>query len=153
MIKLKAILLLVAFYSLIGVSCRAPKDIVYRDFKNVSVDNLGFSSATLKVDVICYNPNNFGLQLNRTDLDIFIDSTYLGHSSQDVQVRIPRLQEFIIPIIINLDMQSLLKNGLTALVNKEVQVRVTGKVKVGKASVYKSFPVDYTTRQRLSFFK
>lgn len=134
-------------------SCRDPKDLEFRDFKNLKLDNLGFSAAKLKVDLVYYNPNNFGLQLNRTDLDIYIDSSYLGHSSQNIQVGIPKRDIFTLPLEVDLDMKNLLKNGLTAYLNKEVTIRAVGKIKVGKAGIYKNFDVDYSTRQTFSLFK
>lgn len=137
---------LVAFMT----SCRSPKDLEFRGFTNLSVENIGFTGAILHVDVLYYNPNNFGLELNRTDLDIFIDSTFLGHSSQDLQVRVPRRQEFSIPLKVDLDMRNLLKNGIMGFLNKEVSIRVIGKVRVGKAGVYKTFDMNYQTFQKLS---
>ncbi len=134
-------------------SCREPKDLEFKEFKNLTIEKLGFAGAALKVDLVYYNPNNFGLELNRTDLDLFVDSTFLGHSSQEIQVAIPRRDIFTLPLKIDLDMKNLLKNGLMGLFNKAIQVRLLGKVKVGKAGVYKSFNVDYTTIQNFSFFK
>ncbi len=134
-------------------ACHAPKDLVFKEFKNLSIDQLSFSGAALKVDLIYYNPNNFGLQLNRADLDLFLDSTYLGHSTQDIQVAIPKLDNFTIPLKLNLDVKNLLKNGLNSFFNRNVSVHVLGSVKLGKAGVYKSFPVDYTTVQNFSLFK
>ncbi|MDB5202785.1 MAG: type 2 family protein [Ferruginibacter sp.] len=134
-------------------SCREPKDLEFREFKNLAVEKLGFAGAVLKVDLVYYNPNNIGLELNRTDLDLYVDSTFLGHSSQDIQVAVPRRDVFTIPLRVDLDMKNLLKNGLTSLFNKQVQVRVLGKVKLGKAGVYKSFNVDYKTMQNLSLFR
>ena len=134
-------------------SCREPKSLEFKEFKNLSVDKLSFAGAALKVDLVYYNPNNFSLQLNRTDLDIFIDSIFLGHSSQDIQVAIPKRDVFTIPLKVDLDVKNLLKNGITSLLNKNVSVRVLGSVKVGKAGIYKSFPVDYTSIQNFSLFK
>ncbi len=134
-------------------SCQKPKDLVFKEFKNLKVDQLSFSGAALNVDLVYYNPNNFGLQLNRTDLDIFVDSTFLGHSSQNIQVAIPKRNNFTIPLKLDLDVKNLLKNGITSLFNKEVKVRVLGSVKLGKAGVYKSFPVDYTSLQNFSLLK
>lgn len=116
------------------------------------MEKIGFGSSSLKLDVIYYNPNNFGLQLKYTDLDIFIDGNYLGHSSQDYQISIQRLSEFTLPLQINLDMQNLLKNALPTFLGKEVTVKITGKVKLGKANVYKTFPVNYEGRQRFAVF-
>jgi len=134
-------------------SCREPKDLEFREFKNLTIENLSFSKAILKVDLVYYNPNNFGLELNRTDLDLYVDSSFLGHSSQNIQVAIPKRDVFTLPLQVDLDMKNLLKNGLNSLFSKEIAVRLLGKVKVGKAGVYKNFSVDYTTRQNFSLFK
>lgn len=144
-------------YLLIGIvfflsSCREPKDLVFREFNNLNLEKLGFTGAVLKVDLVYYNPNNFGMELNRTDLDIYVDSSYLGHSSQDLQVAIPKRDVFTLPLKIELDMKNLLKNGIISLLNKQVNVRLVGKVKVGKAGVYKSFNVDYQTIQSIPSF-
>lgn len=133
-------------------SCRTPKDLVFRDIRNVSVENLGFSAASLTAELEYYNPNNFSLELNRTDVDVFINNNLLGHSNQDVQLKIPKRAGFIVPVKLELDMKSLLKNGLTAFFNKEVNVKVVGKVKLGKAGVFKTFPVDYQTVQKINLF-
>ena len=133
-------------------SCRTPKDLEFREFNGVKLDKLGFSASSLSVNLVYYNPNNFGLELNRTELDIFVDSVYLGHSSQVLQVPIPKRDVFTIPLRIDLDMKNLLKNSLITLFNKEVAIRTVGNVKVGKAGIYKNVKVDYTTRQQLSLF-
>lgn len=137
---------------LLACSCQSPKELVYRDFKNLKLGKLGFGASTLNLDLVYYNPNNFGLQLKSTDLDIFVDNTYLGHSSQDLQINIPRLAEFTLPLQIELDMKNALKNVLPTLFGKEVVVKMTGKVKLGKANVYKSFTVNYESIQKFSAF-
>ncbi len=143
------------FLMIIGIfmtGCRSPKDLEFRSIKNVSVENLGFNSSTLKAELVYYNPNNFSLELNRTDLAIYVDSSLLGHSTQDFQLKIPKRDEFTFPLKIDLDMKNLLKNGIAVLFNKEVKLRLLGKVRVGKAQVFKTFPVDYTTIQSFSLF-
>lgn len=134
-------------------SCQAPKELVYRDFKNFTVSKLGFASSRVTLDLVYYNPNNFGLQLKNTDLDIYIGGNYLGHTIQDYQVSIPKLGEFSIPISMEVDMKNLLKNAITSVFNDEVMVKITGRVKVGKANVYKSFPVSYEGKQHFSLFE
>ncbi len=137
---------------LLLISCAVPKELEYRDFKNFTIDKIGFSSSAIKMDLVYYNPNNFSLQLQRTDLDIFIDNNYLGHTIQELQISIPKRAEFYIPVKIDVDMKNLLKNGFITLVNNEVMIKVTGTVKVGKANVYKTFPVSYEGKQRFTVF-
>lgn len=137
---------------LFTTSCQAPKDLVYRDFKNLKVETVGFASTTLKVDLVYYNPNNFRIQLKYTDLDIYVNNNYLGHSSQDYQITIPKLAEFNMPLAIEVDMKNLLKNAFPTLLGKEVMVKVTGTVKLGKANVFKSFPVNYEGVQIFTAF-
>src|SRR5436190_14462702 len=129
--------------TLLLVSCSTPKELEYRDFRNFSIQKIGFSTSSAKMDMIYYNPNGFGLQLKRTELDIFVNGVLLGHSSQEYQITIPKKEQFIIPITMDIDMKNLIKNSFTTLFNKEVNVKVTGSIKVGKANVFVSFPVNY----------
>ncbi len=145
-------LLIFLFLTNLLTSCSVPKELEYRDFKNLTIEKMGFSSSAIKMDLIYYNPNNFGLELNRMDLDIFINNNYLGETSQDYQISIPRREEFSIPIKIDVDMKNLLKNGFTTFLNNEVTIKVTGTIKVGKLNVFKSFPVNYEGKQQFTLF-
>ena len=148
--KLTSYSMLVLLLSILMTGCRIPKEFVYRDFKNFKIDNLGFASSKVKIDLVYYNPNNFGLQLKSTDLDVFIDGNYLGHTSQEFQIGISKLKDFTIPLAIDVDMKNVFKNGFATLFNKKVTIKVTGKVKVGKANVFRSFPVNYEGRHTFS---
>ncbi|CAN5780333.1 hypothetical protein BH11BAC3_BH11BAC3_45340 [soil metagenome] len=146
------LLMLILTLPLLLISCAVPKELEYRDFKNFTIDKIGFSSSAIKMDLVYYNPNNFTLQLQRTDLDIFIDNNYLGHTIQELQITIPKRAEFYIPVKIDVDMKNLLKNGFITLVNNEVMIKVSGSVKVGKANVYKTFKVSYAGKQQFTVF-
>ena len=124
-------------------SCSTPKELEYRDFLNFEIEKVSFSATAIKMDLIYFNPNNFGLELKHTDLDIFLDGNYLGHTIQDQFVTIPKLAEFAVPVKIDMDMKNLLKNGLNTLLKNEVIIKVTGTVKVGKGNIFKTFPVSY----------
>ena len=134
------------------ISCSSPKALEYKTYHNFSIQRLGFNSSTIKLDLEYYNPNNYGMQLKNSDLDIFIDGTLLGHSSFDTLIRIPRRDTFILPIKFDVDMQNIFKNAWSTLTGKEVLVRLTGKLKIGKANVFMSLPVNYETKQTFSMF-
>ena len=134
------------------LSCSSPKALEYKTFRNFSVEKLGFNNSTISLDLEYYNPNNYGLQLKSTDLDIFINGNLLGHSSLDTLIRIPRRDTFSIPVKFDIDMQNAFKNAWYTLTGKEVLVRLSGKVRVGKANVFMSFPVEYETKETFSLF-
>ncbi|MDQ2718542.1 MAG: LEA type 2 family protein [Bacteroidota bacterium] len=134
------------------LSCASPKALEYKTYHNFSIQKLGFNNSQVSLDLEYYNPNSYGLQLKSTDMDIFINGNLLGHSSLDTLIRIPRRDTFSVPVKFNVDMKNAFKNAWNTLVGKEVLVRLSGKVKVGKANVFMTFPVEYETKQTFSFF-
>ncbi|MEP6926756.1 MAG: LEA type 2 family protein [Ginsengibacter sp.] len=134
------------------LSCSSPKALEYKTYHNFSIQKLGFNNSTIKLDLEYFNPNNFGMQLKNSELDIFIDGNMLGHSSFDTLITIPRKNIFILPIKFDVDMQNIYKNAWSTLTGKEVLVKLTGKLKIGKANVFMSLPVNYETKQTFSLF-
>ena len=133
-------------------SCSSPKALVYSDYKNFRIENLGFSNTLVKLDLEYVNPNNFGLQLRNSDLDIFINNNFLGHSTSDTLINIPRRDTFLLPINFAVDMQNIFKNAFNTLAGNEVLIKVTGKLKLGKANVFISMPVNYEGKYKFSLF-
>ncbi len=134
------------------MSCTSPKALEYKTYHNFSIQKLGFNNSSVKLEIEYYNPNNFGMQLRSSDLDIFIDGNLLGHSSLDTLIRIPRRDTFSLPVKFDVDMSNIYKNAWNTLIGKEVLVKLTGKVKVGKANVFMSFPVSYESKETFSIF-
>jgi LEA14-like dessication related protein len=154
MIKKPSILRLICILlvSLLILSCNSFKPFEVKSYRNFSIDKIGFSKTVLKVELEIYNPNVFGLELNRAVMDIYINGQLLGHTDQPVQVRVPRRQNFWLPVSIELDMKNMLRNIGTALLNKEVTVRAVGTVRAGKGKIMKTIPFDYSSKQNISPF-
>jgi len=144
--------LIALFCSFIILGCSSPKELEYQSYKNFSLQKLGFNTSRVSLDLQYFNPNNFGLQLRRTDLDIFINDNLLGHSSSDTLINIPRRDTFLLPIKFDTDMKNILKNAWNSMLGNEVTVKVTGKVKVGKGNVFMSMPVKYEGKHKFSIF-
>lgn len=141
-------LLLISFIALIGLGsgCTQIKEPEFREIKNLKLENLKLSSGSLSADVVMFNPNNFGLELKSGDLDIYIDNTFFCHTKQNLQVNIPRKSQFIIPLKAEVDTKKLLKNSMSFLLEKDVEVRAKGFIKVGKAGISKTVEIDYSGR-------
>lgn len=134
------------------MSCSSPKGLEYRDYRNLKVEKLGFDNSTVSLNIQYYNPNNFRMQLRNTDLDIFINGKLFGHSSTDTLIQIPRKDTFSLPVKFDVNMQTVYQNALNTLFGKEVLLRIAGKIKVGKASVFMYFPVNYESKERFFLF-
>lgn len=130
-------------------SCQKPQAFDYRSVKNVKLEKLGFEKSTLCMDLVYYNPNNFGVDLRKVDCDIYIDNHYLGKYKLDTLMHIQRKAEFILPSRIQVDMQGIFKNVLTVLFNKEVLVNVKGTTRVGKAGFFKTISFNYEARHKI----
>lgn len=145
-----AVLVLVVMFAF--MSCAAPKALEYKDYHNFSIETLGFNNSTVKLELEYYNPNNFRMQLRKTDLDIFINGKLFGHSSTDTLIQIPRRDTFSLPVKFDVNMQSVYQNALNTLFGKEVMLKVSGKIKVGKANVFMYLPVNYESKETFSLF-
>ena len=134
------------------MSCSSPKALEYISYSNFTVEKLGFDYSTVNLDLKYFNPNNFRMQLRNTNLDVFVNGKLFGHSSTDTLIQIPKRDTFTMPIKFNVNMQSVYQNALNTLLGKEVLIKVTGKVKVGKANVFMYFPVNYESKETFSLF-
>jgi LEA14-like dessication related protein len=123
-----------------------------KSYKNFQIEKLGFNKSNLKIDLEIYNPNVFGLELNRTTMDIYINGQLLGKTDQPFQVKVPRRNHFLLPVTVELDMKNIFKHVTATLFNKEVTIRAVGTVRAGKGRILKTIPFDYSTKQQLSPF-
>lgn len=152
MLKRITPLLYLLLLTIFLAACATPKPLEYRSFKNFQIDKIGFSSSSLKIDLVYFNPNNYGLQVKNTDIDIFINDVFLGHTSQVYQISIPKNDEFFIPITVNLDMKNMLQNSLNAFFSNQVKVNIRGTFKVGKSNTFISFPINYEGNHHFTIF-
>ena len=133
-------------------SCAAPKTFEYREVRNVKLDKFGFDKTSLDMELVYFNPNNFGLDLKKVDADVYVDNHYLGKMNLDTSMHISKKSDFILPSKIALDVKEFYKNALTLMVSNEVLVTVKGTTRVGKAGIYKTVPFTYEGRHKLNFF-
>ena len=135
---------LVGLFLFLSCSFTKVKEPEFKELSNIKIEKMGLSTSTLSMEAIYFNPNNWGMELTETDLDIFIDNSYLGHTRQKFRIRINKKSDFSIPVLLEVDSKKLLKNGLNLLTSEKVEVKAKGKVKIAKAGIEKSINVDYT---------
>src|ERR1700730_6686299 len=131
------------------ICCSKPKEPQYLDFENLRIRKAGISESVVGADLKYYNPNNFKLQLKEADMDLFVNDKYVGHSRLDTLIEIPARDTFYVPISMKLALGDLFKDALQLLLNPEVSLKLQGKAKLGKAGIFKTFPVNYEGKQRI----
>lgn len=134
------------------LSCTAPKSFEYKEVRNVKLDKFGFDKTSLAMELVYYNPNNFGLDLRMVDADVYVDNRYLGKMNLDTVMHIPKKADFILPSKIGIDLKEFYKNALNMVVSNEVLVTVKGTTRVGKAGIFKTVPFTYEGRHKLNLF-
>jgi len=125
----------------------------YRDIQNIRIAEVGVLQTTAVVDLIYYNPNNFGLTLNEARGDVYVDVTYLGRFSLEDKVHVGRRSEFLIPAQIKLDNIGAWKNHRDIYKKKEAKVRIEGFATVSKAGIRKDVPIKYEGIQNIEKFR
>lgn len=133
-------------------ACKKPQGFDYRDIRNFKVEKLGFDKSTVSMDLVYYNPNNFGVQLRKVDCDVYINEKYLGKYLLDTIMAIPKKSEFTLPSRMQVDMKNVFKNTVSVLFSKEVLVKVKGTTRVGKGNLFINVPVDYEGRHEFELF-
>lgn len=133
-------------------ACKRPQGFEYRDTKNFRIDKLGFDRSTVMMDLVYFNPNNFGVNLKHVECDVYINHSYLGKYTLDTLMHIDRKSEFVLPSRMEVDMKNVFKNTMSVFFNSEVLVEVKGNTRLGKAGIFINVPFDYSGRQKIQFF-
>lgn len=113
------------------------------DARHFRLASIGLKTSTVKTDLYYFNPNGFALNLKTADLDVYLNNRYAGHSLLDTLVHVPAKDTFFVPVSVLVDMKNVFPNALTILMSDSIDVRVEGKIKVGKAGIYINVPVKY----------
>ena len=125
----------------------------YRDIREVKLIELGLLQSTAGIDLIYYNPNNFGVQVAEARGDVYIDNVYLGRFGLGEKVQVRKRSEFIVPAIIKLDMIGAVKNQRDLLKKKEVLVRIEGMARIKKSGLSRDVPIKFESMQNIERFR
>jgi LEA14-like dessication related protein len=145
MMKRIGIILFAAFVAL--SSCKQPKELVYEGMGNFSIKQAGAKQTTLSMNISLYNPNKYKLKLKSADVDAFLNGNHIGKMNVTDAYELAASDTTSLPVMLNVDLQNILPNALQILLNREVTIKLTGKIIAGRHGVYISLPVNYETRQ------
>lgn len=136
---------------LVFVACAKPTSLDYLGIKNIRMLSFGFQESTVGADVQYYNPNKYPLTMKRAEVDVYINNTYLGKTTLDTTIHIPKKDTFLIPVHLRIDMKNANMNMLQDLAKQDVMVKLEGSARVGRSGIFINYPIKYEGMQRLKF--
>lgn len=148
--SLQAGIILILF--LLTISCRQPKSLQYRDVQNFNMESFGLGSSVISADVKFYNPNNFKMKLKKAEMEISVNGKYIGKSTLDTLMFIPKNDSFYLPVKLNVDIKTLISNSLGSLFSNEIDLKMEGKARLGKGIFFFNFPFSYQGKQKFKLF-
>lgn len=105
------------------------------------------------MDLVYFNPNNFGVDLKRVDCDVYLNQNYLGKYQLDTLMHINKRSEFTLPSRMSVDMRDIFKNALNVILGNEVLITTKGSTRVGKSGIFVTIPFSYEGRHKIDFFQ
>jgi LEA14-like dessication related protein len=147
--KLLVPVLLAPLLSLSG--CRQPEIPEYQALENLSFGKIGMKETVVSADLKYYNPNGYPLPFRSANLAISVNDKPVGTTVLDTLIRIPKRDTFYIPVQMKVNMKQLLGNALTLLMNDELDIKVTGTVRVGRSGIMMNLPVNYQGKQKIEW--
>ena len=146
---MKKLILMLTPVALLLVSCKSEniREPEYRDIRDVRIMNVGLLQTTAGIDIVYYNPNNFGVQLSDARGDLYIDDQYFGRFGIQDKVAVRKRDEFIVPAVLKMDNISAIKNHREIWKKKKALIRIEGFAKVSKAGFNKEVPIKYEGMQ------
>jgi LEA14-like dessication related protein len=142
----------ILFLLVVFVACKKPESFEYRDVRNVKIDSLGFEKSIVSMDLVYFNPNNFGIDLKNINCDVYIEHDFLGKYLLDTTMHIAKRSEFAIPSHMQVDMKNLFENTFNSFFSNELLLEVKGTTRVGKGGIYITIPFAYSGRHKFSLF-
>ena len=148
---MKKLLLVLAPALLIFVSCKTGqiREPEYREIRGVRIMDVDLLHTTAGLDLVYYNPNDFGVQVNEARGDVYIDGMHLGRFGINDKVEVRKRTEFVVPAVIRLDNISAIKNHRDIWKKEEAMIRIEGVARIKKSGYTKEVPIKYEGKQNI----
>jgi LEA14-like dessication related protein len=146
---MKRLILIMAPAVILFTSCKSGniKEPEYREIRNIRLVDVGILQTTAGLDLVYYNPNNFGVTLSEARGDVYIDDMYFGRFGIQDKVSVQKNDEFIVPAIVKMDNIGAIKNHRDIWKKKKAIIRIEGFATVRKAGFNKQVPIKYEGTQ------
>lgn len=142
---------LFALLPLLWMSCAKPESFDFIGISSIRVKNFSFSDAALEVTGSFYNPNKYPVQLKDAAVDLIINEIFLGQTLLDSTLIIPAKDTFHLPVTMNVKLaaEQIKLVGKLMSGQREFDVELKGKTKIGRGGVFINYPIQYKGTQMI----
>ena len=152
---MKTIIITLAIITTLFTSCgvnniREPE---YRETRDIRLVEAGILKTTAGLDLVYYNPNDFGVTLSDARGDVFVDGHWFGKFEVDESVQVKKRSEFVVPALVNVDMIGAIRNHREIWKKKEAHIRIDGRARIRKAGFTKEIPIKYESMENIEKFR
>lgn len=152
---MKTIIITLSIITTLFTSCgmkniREPE---YRETRDIRLVEAGILKTTAGLDLVYYNPNDFGVTLSDARGDVFVDGHWLGKFEVDESVEVKKRSEFVVPALVNVDMIGAIRNHREIWKKKEAHIRIDGRARIRKAGFTKEIPIKYESMENIEKFR
>lgn len=113
-------------------------------FHAATLQDIGFSGATLDLALEMYNPNDITATLDKADYDLWFNDNFLGHGFTHQRVDIPPLTSRIVRTEFDLDFTGAGQSVISALTQGEATWRLAGTAYYDTVIGTLNIPFDIT---------
>ena len=152
---MKTLISTLGFFVVFLSSCSTSnvKEPEYRDIREIRLVDVGVLHSTAGMDLIYFNPNNFGVTVSEARGDVYIDNKWLGRFDLGQKISVKKRSEFTVPALVKIDMIGAVMNQREIWKKKEALIRIDGIARVNKAGFSKEVPIKYESMQNLERFR
>jgi LEA14-like dessication related protein len=144
---------LVVLLPFLAIACAKPTGFNYLGVKNFKVMQFGLKESTVGADAEFYNPNKFPVTMKGGSVDVYVNNNFFGKTILDSTVQVPKKDTFLLPIVLNVDMNATAMGLIQTLASgtDSVLIKLDGSAKIGRSGIFINYPIRYQGMQKIRF--
>lgn len=135
----------ILFCALLLTSCFDYKDVEFKGMQDFGIEDRTDNNITVRVDLKVNNPNNYGIKVKKSTLDVYLNKKYVGKTKMKKSIKLKKNSEGVYPLYLKTSGRDLMKSAMGSigsLLRGKVNLGIKGDVKASVYGVGKKFPVE-----------
>jgi LEA14-like dessication related protein len=145
--------LLIPLFSLLWASCASIKPVYVSKVEGSKIIDLSAKGIKAEIYIRINNPNSVGFSIYRSNFEAEMNGIALGKAYLKKKIRVKRKSDDLHTVVVESDFSKLgmadIPRVMGILKSKSLKIHLKGQIRLGKAFIRKTFPVDVTETVRL----